>query len=61
MTKQSDGESPEMLGLWEIQSTASLPSLPGLLGPGVVAPDRVLSMDQIKLKCALMPKLNCSK
>ena len=32
----------------------SLPSLPGLLWPGVVAPDRVLSICQIELKCVLM-------
>ena len=30
-------------------STPSLTSLPGSLWPGVVAPDRVLSMSQIKL------------
>ena len=34
---------------------ASLPSLPGLLWPGVVAPDTVLSMGQIELNCVLMP------
>ena len=33
-----------MLDLWGMQNTLSLPSLPGLLWPGVVAPDRVLSM-----------------
>ena len=32
-----------------MQSTTSLPSLPGLLGPGVIAPDWVLSMGQIEL------------
>ena len=31
-----------------------LPSLPGLLEPGVVAPDRALSMDQIERNCVLM-------
>ena len=31
-----------MLELWEMQSTPSLPSLPGLLWPGVVTSDRVL-------------------
>ena len=41
-TKQSDGEVPVMLELWGMQSTPSLPSLPGPLCPGVVAPDRVL-------------------
>ena len=43
-TKQSDGEVPAMLELWGMQSTPSLPSLPGPLWPGVVAPDRALSM-----------------
>ena len=48
-TKQSYGEAALMLELQEIWSTPSLPSLPGPLWPGVVAPDRVLSMGQIKL------------
>ena len=39
-TKQSDGEVPEILEHWGMRSTLSLPSLPGLLWPGVVAPDR---------------------
>ena len=39
-TKQSDGEVPVMLGLWGIRSTQLLPSLPGPLWPGVVAPDK---------------------
>ena len=43
-TKQSDGEVPVMLGLWGIRSTPSLPLLLGPLWPGVVAPDRALSM-----------------
>ena len=43
-TKRSDGEVPVMLGLWGMQSTPSLPLLPGSLWPGMVAPDRVLSM-----------------
>ena len=30
-------------------SAPSLPSLPGPLGPGVVAPDRAISMGQTKL------------
>ena len=38
-----------MLKLWMMQSTPSLPLLPGLLSPGVVAPDRILSMGQIEL------------
>ena len=40
--------------LWRMRSTPSLPSLPGPLWPGVVAPDRVLSMGQIELNCVLM-------
>ena len=48
-TKQSDGEVPIMLELWEMQSTPSFPSLPDSLWLAVVAPDRVLSMDQIEL------------
>ena len=38
-TKQSDSKVPVMLGLWGMRSTPSLPSLPGPLWPGVVAPD----------------------
>ena len=38
-----------MMGLWGMQSTPLLPSFPGPLWPGVVACDRVLSMDQIEL------------
>ena len=47
--KQSDDEAPVMLVLWGIQSTPLLPLLPGPLWPGVVAPDKVLSMGQIEL------------
>ena len=43
-TKQSDGEVPVMLGIGGIQSTPSLPLLPGPLWSRVVAPDRALSM-----------------
>ena len=43
-----------MLELWGTWSIPLLPSLPGSLGPGVVAPDRVLSMGQIELNCVLM-------
>ena len=39
-TKQSDGVVPVMPELWGIRSTSSLPSLPGPLWPGVVAPDK---------------------
>ena len=35
--KQSDGEVPVMMGLWEMQSTPSF-------RPGMVTPDRALSM-----------------
>ena len=52
--KQSDVEAPVMLELWGMQSTPSLPSLPGALWLGVVAPDRVLSMGQIELNCVIM-------
>ena len=38
-----------MLELWVMQSIPSLPSLSGPLWPGVIAPDRVLSMGQIGL------------
>ena len=40
-TKQSDGEV--MLELSGLRSTSSLPSLPGPLWPGVLAPDKILS------------------
>ena len=53
-TKQSDGEIPVMLELWGIQSFPLLPSLPGPLFLLVVVYDRVLSMDQIELKCAFI-------
>ena len=45
-----------MQELWGMQSTSSLPSLPGSLWPGMVAPDKVLSMGQIELNCILMLK-----
>ncbi len=38
-----------MLELWGMQSTPSLPLLPGPLWPGAVAPDRVLSIGEIEL------------
>ena len=53
-TKQSDGEVPVMLGLWEMRNTPSLPLLPGSLWPRVVAPDRALSMGYIEPNCPLM-------
>ena len=54
--KQSDGEILVRLELWGMQSTPLLPSLPGLLSPGVVVPDKVLSMGQIDLNCVFMLK-----
>ena len=41
-TKQSEGDVQVILELWGMRSTPS--SLPGRLWPGVVAPDRFLSM-----------------
>ena len=43
----------EFLGMW---STSLLPSLPCPLWPGMVAPDKVLSMSQIELNSVLMLK-----
>ena len=43
-TKLSDSEVPVTLELWGMQSTLSLPLLPGPLWPGMVATDRALSM-----------------
>ena len=53
-TKQSDIEVPVMLELWGMRSTPLLPLLPGPLGPGEVASDRVLYMGQIELNSVLM-------
>ena len=53
-TKQSDAEVSVMLEVWGMQSTPSLPSFLGPLCSGEIAPDRVLSMGQIELKCVLM-------
>ena len=38
-----------MFEFWGMLSTSSLASLPGPLWPGVVAPDRILSVGQIEL------------
>ena len=46
--KQSDGDASEMFGLLKMQRTSSLPLLPGLICPGIVAHDRVLCMGQLK-------------
>ena len=42
--KPFDDKAPVMLEFWGMRSTPSLPLLPGPLWPGVVAPDRALSM-----------------
>ena len=47
--KQSDGEVPVMPELWGMRSTPLSLLLPGTLWPGMVAPERVLSMGQINL------------
>ena len=67
-SKQSDGEAPVKLELWEMRSTPSLTSLPGLLWPVKVTPDSILSIAQIKLfdiqtecKRMIYAKLNCLK
>ena len=51
-TKPSYGEALVML--WGTWGTFSLLLLPGPLWPGMVAPDRVLSIGQIELKSVLM-------
>ena len=43
-----------MFEFWGMWSTPSLLSLPGPFWPGVIAPDRFLSMGQIKLNRVLM-------
>ena len=50
-TKQSDGEVPVLLELWEMQSTSSLQSLLGPHWPRAAVPERVLSMGQIEQNC----------
>ena len=57
-TKQSDGEASVMQEFGEMRSIPLLPSQPGFLWLGLVAPYRVLSMSQIEINCA---KLNCLK
>ena len=49
--KQSDGEVSVMPELRLLLTTLSLPSLPGPLWPGMIAPDRVQSTSQIELNC----------
>ena len=53
-SKQSNGEVSEMLELWEMRSTPSLPSFQCPLWPGMAAPEKALSMGQIELNCLLM-------
>ena len=43
-----------MMELWGMRSAPSLPSLPGPLWPGVITPDRFISMDQIELNCVII-------
>ena len=43
-----------LMELWGMQGTPSLPLFQGLLWPGLVAPNRVQSMSQIELNCVLM-------
>ena len=43
-TKQSEGEVQVMQEPWGTRNTPSLPLLPGPLWPGMVAPDRALSI-----------------
>ena len=54
-TKQSRGDVPITLVLW------GLPSLPGLFWPGLVAPDRVLSIGSNRTKLGTYDKLNYLK
>ena len=53
-TKQSDDEVLVMLELCGMQSTPSLPLVPGSLWPGVVTPDGARAMGLIELNCMLM-------
>ena len=53
-TKQSDGEIPVMLELWRMRSNPLLPSLPGSLWPGVVAPDKGLIYRLNRINAILM-------
>ena len=46
-----------MLELWGMQNIPSLPSLLGSLWPGVVEPDRALSMGETELNYAFVSLL----
>ena len=71
-TKQPDGEVPVMLELWGMRSVHSLPSFPGPLWPGGVAPDKghIYGLNRTKpsllhyinfaFKLRIYAKLNCS-
>ena len=52
-SKQSDGEVPVIGEIWGMLSTSPLWSIPGPVWPGVVTPDRVLSMGQIEVNYVL--------
>ena len=54
ISKQTDSKVPVILELWGIRGTSSLSSLPSPLWPGVIVPDRVLSLGQIELNCVLL-------
>ena len=56
-TKQPHGEVKMILEFRGMRTTHSLPSLPGLVWPGAVVPNRALSMVQIQLNCILMNSL----
>ena len=47
--KQSDGDAPVIMKLWEMWSTLSLPLLVVPHCPGVMASFKVLSMSQMEL------------
>ena len=53
-TKQSDGEVPVMLELWGMQSTPTLPLLPGPLKSRMVAPDKGPIYGLNSSNCVLM-------
>ena len=53
-TKQFDSSVRVMKELWGMQSSPSLPLLPGPLSHEVVAPDRAKFMGQIELNSAFM-------
>ena len=60
-TKQSDGEVPVMLELWQMRSTPLLPLLPDPLWPGVVAPDKGPINGSNRTKLWTFAELNCLK